>query len=99
MPIRQLSISKVLSVIFLIITACLFVVNIFNYLTAGSFASPLMPRSSLEKISRTYLIFAIILILFLVIAFLFHKRRKYIISIFICTFVLILLNYFPELFV
>lgn len=87
------------SAILLLITAYLFVINTFNYFTAGNFVSPLVPKNSLEEISKTYLHFAIILAIGLIVGFFLHKRGKYIISISALALILVLLNYFPELLV
>jgi len=98
MSAKKLSISKVASAILLLIIAYLVVINTFNYFTVGSFASPLLPKNSFEEISKLYLQFSITSALCLIIAFFFHKRGKYFISIGLTTAVFVLLNYFPELF-
>jgi hypothetical protein len=96
---RQSNFSKLTSIIVLVIVIYFFIVNIFNYFTAGSFASPLIPRSTFDEISKIYLRFAVVLLACLIVAFLFHKREKYFISIVVSLVVIVILNYFPEWFI
>ena len=99
MLVRQSNFPKLTSVFLLVIVIYLLIVNAFNYFTADSFASPLIPRSTFDEISRTHLHFSVVLLSCLIVAFLLYKRGKYIISIVVSAAVIILLNYFPEWFV
>ena len=98
MRIRNLPISKIVCIILLVLTTYLFVINVISYYRAINFESPLFPKTTLEAISRLYLHFAIIRAVCLIIGLLLFIRAKYIISIGVVLFGLILLNYFPELF-
>lgn len=95
---RKSNFPKLTSIILLVIVIYLFIINIFNYFTAGSFASPLIPRNTFDEISKTYLRFAVVLLACLILAFLLHKRGKYIVSIVVSVVVIVILNYFPEWF-
>jgi hypothetical protein len=96
MFISQSNIPKATSMILLRFIGYLFVINTFKYFTTGSFASPLIPKSSFEEIARTYLQFAIVLALSLVAAFLLHKRGNYIILTDVCIVVFVLVSYFAK---
>ena len=95
---RQSNFPKVICIVLLVIVGYLFIINIFNYFTAGSFVSPLIPKSTFEEIPKTYLRFALLFLSCLIIAFAFYKRGKYLISIGVSVAVIVLLNYFPEWF-
>jgi hypothetical protein len=97
MRIRDLPISKIICIILLIITSYLFVINVISYYRARNFESPLFPKTTLEPISSLFLHFAIVRVICLIVGLFLYIRSKYILSISVVLFCLILLNYFPEL--
>lgn len=81
MSARQSNLLKLTSLVLLVIVFYCFTINVLNYFTVGSFASPLSPRSLFEEISGKYLYYLIGLLSCLLVIFLLHKHGKYLISI------------------
>ena len=84
----------------LVITLYLIGINIYKYFQVSrELASPLLPRSVTEEILKAHLYISIFLLSCFIVAFVFHRYHKYFISVGFCILAVLLVNYYPELFV
>jgi hypothetical protein len=98
MPTNKTNISKLISFVTLIMIAVSFLWHLADSARfPNQLVSPLIPKSIIEKILRDNMIITLVLCLGFFIALIFHKWDKYIISIALCIFTFILIQYFPEL--
>jgi hypothetical protein len=88
--------GQVVSIVVLILVGYHCFVNILNYVTAGEFASPLIPKTMLASMKSFYLRTSIVLVVGLAIEILLHKFLKYVLSILVGLITLVVVVYFPE---
>ena len=95
---RKLIFLKTISIFLLAVIVYLFAGNMAKYFQWRELKNPFLPEYFRKERSDSHLRVAIVLFLFLKISVLSHKSGRYARAIRVSLFVLLLINYFPQLF-
>jgi hypothetical protein len=90
---------KIISLLSIVFTTGYLLYNLFLFMkTPADLSNPLIPESARTVIARPYLYTAIILLPFVIISYLFHRKEKYFFSTGICLLAFLAINYLLYMF-